>query len=121
MRLGERLKLEWDVADDVLRVPVPSLILQPLVENAIQHGIAATTAPGVLSIRAKREGGFLHLQVRDSGPGLPHGAERPNAGIGLANTAARLRAIYGEQHQFELVNNGGLTVNLRLPVGATPA
>jgi sensor histidine kinase YesM len=70
MRLGDRLHVEWDVAPDVLRLKVPSLLLQPLVENAIQHGIAPSNRSGTVQIRAQRDNGFLHLQVRDSGPGL---------------------------------------------------
>jgi two-component system LytT family sensor kinase len=120
MRLGNRLKLEWDIAEDVLELKVPSLVLQPLVENAIQHGIASSTQPGQLRIRAKREADFLHLQVRDSGPGLPAADGRLNAGIGLTNTEARLRTIYGEKHEFRLTNHDGLTVDLRLPITEKP-
>lgn len=123
MRLGDRLRVEWDIADDLLRVQVPSLVLQPLVENAIQHGIASSKEPGDLQIRARREDGFLHLQVRDSGPGLPRSGsgEPAHLGIGLTNTQARLRTIYGDQHDFELINNDGLTVNLRLPLARPSA
>jgi signal transduction histidine kinase len=116
MRLGDRLRVEWDVAQDVLCLKVPSLVLQPLVENAVQHGIAALNWPGELPIRAWRENGFLHLQVRDTGPGLPMPGEATNAGIGLSNTEARLRTIFGERHRFELINDNGLSVNLRLPL-----
>jgi len=116
MRLGDRLRVKWDVAQDVLCVAVPSLVLQPLVENAVQHGIAASNRPGELRISAKRENGFLHLQVRDTGPGLQLPSEATNAGIGLSNTEARLRTIFGERHKFELINDNGLSVNLRLPL-----
>jgi hypothetical protein len=116
MRLGDRLRVEWDIADELLNVQVPSLVLQPLVENAIQHGIASSNEPGDLRIRARREEGFLRLQVRDSGPGLPQPGEPAQLGIGLRNTQARLQTIYGDQHDFELINNDGLTVNLRLPI-----
>ena len=119
MRLGNRLKLEWDVAADVLDLKVPSLVLQPLVENAIQHGIASSTQPGELRIQAKRENGFLHLQVRDSGPGLPPRGGQPSSGIGLSNTETRLRTIYGDRHELRLTSENGLTVDLLLPV--TPA
>jgi sensor histidine kinase YesM len=115
MRLGNRLKLEWDLADDVLALKVPSLILQPLVENAVQHGIAASARPGELRICAKRENGFLLLQVRDSGPGLPRNPQT-NGGIGLSNTQARLRTIYGDRHEFRLTSKNGLTVDVRLPL-----
>lgn len=116
MRLGDRLRVEWDVGQDVLHVKVPSLVLQPLVENAIQHGIASSNRPGELRIRAQRENGFLHLQVRDTGPGLQPPSETTNAGIGLSNTAERLRTIFGNRHRFELINDNGLSVNLRLPL-----
>ena len=116
MRLGDRLRVEWDVADDLLGIQVPSLVLQPLVENAIQHGIASSNEPGKLRIHARREDGSLHLQVRDSGPGLPQSGESADLGIGLTNTQARLRTIYGDRHRFELINNDGLTVNMRLPL-----
>jgi hypothetical protein len=116
MRLGDRLRVIWEVAEDLLGFRVPSLLLQPLVENAIQHGISSSSKPGCLQIRARREGEFLHLQVRDSGPGLPASGQPTHPGIGLANTQARLRTIYGEQHHFELINHDGLTVNLRLPL-----
>jgi two-component system, LytTR family, sensor kinase len=118
MRLGDRLKLDWEIAGNVLSLKVPSLILQPLVENAIQHGLASSTEGGRLKIGAIRESGFLHLQVRDSGPGLNSSA-RSNSGIGLSNTEARLRTIYGDRHRFELISNGGLTVHLRLPVAVS--
>jgi signal transduction histidine kinase len=116
MRLGDRLRVEWDVARDVLDARVPSLVLQPLVENAIQHGIASSDRPGELHIHAKRENGFLHLQVRDSGPGLPQRNAPTSEGIGLSNTETRLRTIFGERHRFELINDHGLSVNLRLPL-----
>jgi hypothetical protein len=119
MRLGDRLRIEWDIADDALNVMVPTLILQPLVENAIQHGIAVLDRPGELRIRAARNNGCLHLQVRDTGSGLDpqNGAA---GGIGLSNTKARLRTLFGNRHRFELVNDHGLTVNLEIPI-ATPA
>ena len=117
MRLGDRLSVVWDVAPDVLGVKVPCLILQPLVENAIQHGIASSDQRGELRIRAQRANGFLHLQVHDSGPGLQQRGETVNDGIGLSNTEARLRTIFGEQHRFELINDNGLSVNMLLPIG----
>ncbi|MEO8428876.1 MAG: histidine kinase [Verrucomicrobiota bacterium] len=116
MHLGDRLRVVWDVAPDVLVVKVPSLILQPLVENAIQHGIAASDQPGELRIRAQLDNGFRHLHVSDSGPGLQQRTEALKAGIGLSNTEARLRTIFGEQHRFELINDNGLSANMRLPI-----
>ena len=115
MRLGERLRVEWDIANQALEVRVPSLILQPLVENAIQHGIAATSLPGTLTLRARREGEVLHVEVADSGPGLAPGAPARAQGIGLANTRARLQRLYGDRQLFELQHGAGLVVKLSMP------
>jgi two-component system LytT family sensor kinase len=114
MRLGDRLRVEWDVPGELLAARVPSLILQPLVENAIQHGIAPTSKPGVLTIRARREGQSLLLEVRDTGPGMTQGADRLR-GIGLSNTSARLQRLYGDRQKLELVGDDGLRVTVRIP------
>jgi signal transduction histidine kinase len=119
MRLGERLQVKWEIAPEALPVKVPSLILQPLIENAILHGVAATTRPGVLAIRAGCDDRYLHLQVRDTGPGLPQGS-KAHAGIGLSNTQTRLRRLYGSGQRFEFLNDNGLVVNIQIPL-ATPA
>lgn len=120
MRLGDRLRVEWEVDSAVLEAQVPSLVLQPLIENAIQHGIAALARSGRLAIRARRDAEYLHLQVQDTGPGLQ--AETvEKSGIGLANTEDRLKRLYGSRYQFELVNHQGLTVNVRIPFVMTNA
>jgi signal transduction histidine kinase len=116
MRLGSRLRIEWSIDPQVLNVPVPSLLLQPLVENAVQHGVGSASGAGTVQIQARRENGFLLLQVRDTGPGLEHGSRAANTGIGLANTRARLQTIFGDRHGFELVSDHGLAVNVRLPI-----
>jgi sensor histidine kinase YesM len=116
MRLGERLRVHWEVDGALAQVPVPSLILQPLVENAVQHGIAAASGPGTLHIGARREGDFLLLEVRDNGPG-PRGSTGAQ-GIGLANTRARLQRLYGERQGLEIQAGEGMTVRLRLPLRA---
>jgi two-component system, LytTR family, sensor kinase len=116
MRLGERLQVRWDVEAEALQERVPSLILQPLVENAIQHGIAPLTAMGSLTIRAWRERGCLCLQVRDTGPGLSGESSERGSGIGLSNTRARLEQLYGGRQSFELIGDNGLLVNVRLPL-----
>jgi two-component system LytT family sensor kinase len=118
MRLGERLRVNWDIAPNALQARVPSLVLQPLVENAIQHGIAAAAGPGTLSIAARLEGDSLLVEVRDNGPGLVRTTEQPQ-GIGLANTRARLQRLYGERQSFEFHAGEGLTVRLRIPVSGT--
>jgi hypothetical protein len=120
MRLGDRLHVQWEIAPDSLHALVPSMILQPLVENAIQHGIAPLKRPGKLWINTHCENGFLHLHVRDSGPGLNQAGKRDRVGIGLSNTKARLQRLYGEHQRFELRNNDGLEVNVRLPFSPAP-
>jgi signal transduction histidine kinase len=117
MRLGDRLRVEWDVPPELLPARVPSLVLQPLVENALQHGIAPTSRPGVLTIRARREEGSLLLEIRDTGPGLPRAAER-REGIGLTNTSARLKRLYGDRQSLELAGDDGLVVIVRIPFSA---
>ena len=115
MRLGERLRVIWDIQPEALDSRVPSLILQPLVENAIQHGIAAREGPGTLTVRARRADGQLQIEVADTGPGLTPGHPGRPQGIGLANTQARLRHLYGERQTFDLKNGEGLVVSLRIP------
>jgi hypothetical protein len=115
MRLGERLQVSWDIDETLGQARVPSLVLQPLVENAVQHGIAATRGPGTLSIAARREGEYLQLEVRDNGPGPRGDPAQRSQGIGLANTRARLQRLYGERQSFEILTGAGMAVRLRLP------
>jgi two-component system, LytTR family, sensor kinase len=116
MRLGDRLQVNWDIAPEALQTKVPSLILQPLVENAILHGVAPIAQPGALTIRATRDDKSLHLQVRDTGPGLPEETKPQRLGIGLSNTQARLHRLYGSKQRFELLNDHGLVVNIHIPL-----
>jgi signal transduction histidine kinase len=115
MRLGDRLQVTWDIAPEALQIKVPSLILQPLVENAILHGIAPVARPGTLAIRATCDAQFLHLQVRDTGPGLAEEIKTYSSGIGLSNTRARLQRLYGSRQQLELLSDNGLAVNIQIP------
>jgi signal transduction histidine kinase len=117
-RLGPRLTVTVDVDPETRDAAVPNLLLQPLVENAIRHGIAPRAEPGRIEIRAHREQDLLTLQVRDDGPGLANGsAARCKEGIGLANTRARLQQLYGPAHRFELRNGSGrgLEVTVAIP------
>ena len=123
-RFGERLAVRLDIAPDTLDALVPNLVLQPLVENAIRHGIEPRARPGQIDLRAWREDGKLKLEVRDNGVGLAP-CRQPKEGVGLSNTRARLEHLYGELHRFELGNapGGGLAVRLELPfhpAGPTP-
>lgn len=116
-RFGERLTVKLDVPPDLLDAPVPTLILQPLAENAIRHGIEPRAVPGVIELLARRGDGQLVLELRDNGAGLPQSGER-REGIGLANTRARLRQLHGAQAGLELRNReeGGVAVRVWLPV-----
>jgi signal transduction histidine kinase len=120
-RFRERLHVALDIDPAALPLEVPNLILQPLVENAIKHGIDPRPSPGRVEITARRDGPLLRLIVRDDGPGAP---ARPEAsegtGVGLRNTRARLQHLYPDRHRFVHGNarEGGFEVAIDLP--ATP-
>ena len=118
VRFPDRLRVEVDVGPDVMVALVPSMILQPLVENAIRHGIAPRAAGGRVDVRAVREGETLRLTVSDDGLGAaakPSGEAR--SGVGLANTRARLQHLYGEGHEMHAgpVEAGGYLVTIDIP------
>ncbi|MFQ5568310.1 MAG: sensor histidine kinase [Rhodothermales bacterium] len=116
IRFGERLRVQMHIDPGTLHARVPNLVLQPLVENAVRHGIAPRASAGVIEIQAERENGFLRLEVRDDGPGLPD-EESVEQGVGLSTTRARLRHLYGAAQGVTLGNaeGGGAVVTLRLP------
>jgi len=105
-RFHDRLKVRMDVPPDLLGVYVPSLVLQPLVENAIKHGISVDSAAGRLEIAAQRNNGRVSLRVRDDGPGLAPGS-RLRFGVGLTNVQSRLKQLYGEESSLELTRGDG--------------
>lgn len=115
VRFSDRLQTRIEVDAASRRAAAPQFILQPLVENAIRHGIARRTDTGLLEISAQRDGDTLVLTVRDNGPGL--GPAAPASGVGLVNTRARLAAIYGDRASLEIANaaGGGAVVTIRLP------
>lgn len=121
LRFGERMVVERRVAAESLDALVPSMILQPVVENAVVHGVAARCGEARISIESRRVNNMLHLQITDNGPGFSAGATR-GLGIGLGNTRARLAQIYGAAYGLELGNatEGGAIVTITLPfVAAT--
>lgn len=115
--MGRRLEVVWKIEPETLDALVPNLILQPLVENAVQHGIAPLEEGGQIEISSQRLDGQLLLQVRDNGRGLATDEIKPG-GVGLSNTQARLKNLYGDAHRFKisaLANGGGTSINLEIP------
>jgi LytS/YehU family sensor histidine kinase len=125
VRFGEQLQLFVDVTPQAEQALVPSLLLQPLVENSIKYAIAQSAGGGCIAINAEVDGDALVLSVADDGPGLDLSSDRNNAaggGVGLLNCRERLRALYGKRQSFRLSNTEphGLTVTLRLPLRHAP-
>ena len=115
-RFGERLTVRQEIDPATLDALVPNLLLQPLVENALEHGLAPRARAGQVTLRAVTRDGALELEVADNGVGLPADG-RFTPGIGLANTRARLDQLYGAGHRFILANapGGGVVVSIRIP------
>jgi LytS/YehU family sensor histidine kinase len=114
-RFGDRLSIEVHADDATRRALVPFFVLQPLVENAIHHGISSHAGAGKVEIGARRDADCLLLTVTDDGPGIvTTDAQR---GIGLANTKARLEELYGASHRLELgrPDEGGFQVSVSIP------
>jgi two-component system LytT family sensor kinase len=126
IRFGDRLAVELDIAAETTGAKVPNLILQPIVENAIRHGVSQGEEHGRIEILARRVNGTLHLRVADNGPGLNGSqgmSDTFDGGLGLANTRARLRNLYGSAHRFELTDapGSGLVVTMEIPFEIAPA
>jgi sensor histidine kinase YesM len=117
IRFSDRLMVDRHVSAECLSAVVPPLILQPLVENALIHGIAPRSTPGRVIVSAHREGDRLVLAVTDDGLGLRETVPSQGAGVGLANIRARLDAIHGNAASLELapVREGGLRATIALP------
>jgi two-component system LytT family sensor kinase len=117
IRFEERLNIVLDIAPETLDALVPSLLLQPLVENAVRHGIARLSAGGTLWITAIREGNNLCVRIRDNGPGLAVPSGTSGTGLGIRTTRERLQTLYGDDQSFEIgpAPSGGVKVCIRLP------
>jgi LytS/YehU family sensor histidine kinase len=117
LRFGNRLKLDWRVDDASLGALVPSLLLQPLIENALKYAIAPSERGGTLHLGGRVIGGRLLLHVADDGPGLPDATMIGNGrGVGLRNTRERLQVLYGDRARFGAVNTKpGLRIDIELP------
>ena len=116
-RFADRLVVRWDIQPESLDTLVPNLILQPLVENAIKHGVAKKSGPGHIDISARREGDKLRMEVRDDGVGLSEDALTAlQKGIGVSTTRARLQHLFGADYRFEFHRQReGLSVVVVLP------
>lgn len=118
LRVGHDIALTVSIAEDVSAALVPSWILQPLVENAVRHGLRARRGPGALHIAASGVAGTLVIEIRDNGVGLsPDWESRMSMGYGLANSRARLAQLYGAQGMLDIASatGGGTVVTLTLP------
>ena len=120
VRMGPRLAIQFDLPEDLRALPVPPLLLQPLVENAIRHGLEPKVDGGRLHVGARAEGGNLVLVVRDTGVGGTGAATSAGAGYGLAHVRERLAVLYGDRAGFTLEPaddaEGGTRAELRLPI-----
>jgi two-component sensor histidine kinase len=126
VRFSDRLTVRMEIEPETLDALVPNLILQPLVENAIRHGISPKETAGVIVINSYRDDRMLRIRVCDDGPGLQSGWRMEESeGIGLANTCERLKYLYGAEHRFDLSNGagGGMIAAIAVPfrVGYEPA
>jgi signal transduction histidine kinase len=116
-RFGDRLLIHKEIDPATLDALVPNLVLQPLVENAIRHGVEPHAKRGEICLCARSDNGLLHLEVRDNGSGLLMENGPLEEGVGLTNTRARLGELYGAAYKFEFRNapKGGLIVHLAIP------
>lgn len=126
VRFQDRLSIEFDIDDDAKTALVPSLILQPLIENAIKYAIAPSIDGGTITVCAKVIGQRLVLALKDTGPGLDdinHIVSQSGSGVGITNTKERLLQIYGEDHEFRLENlePSGLGIYIQVPKEKTDA
>ena len=114
-RMGDRLRVAWDVDRGTLGTAVPPLVIQTLVENAVQHGVAPSRSGGTVAVAVRREAGAVRVSVRDDGVGVPDGAVEP--GVGLANADERLRLLFGDGAGLQLAAgpDGGFEAAFQIP------
>ena len=118
LRFGDKLRLEYAIDGPTLEALVPSLLLQPLVENSLKYAVSAREEGGSIRIEGRARGAMLEVSVIDDGPGLRDGApSNERRGVGLRNTRERLAVLYGEHHRFAVLNSHpGLRVDMALPL-----
>jgi len=118
VRFGERLRLSWDVRPETLDAAVPHMLLQPLLENAIKHGLEVDSSAGSILLAARRTGDELELSIHNDGPGFGTDSPRRGAGVGITNTRARLKQLYGTRQSLAIVSTAdakGTRVTIRMP------
>jgi hypothetical protein len=117
MRFAERLQVTIDVSTELFPAQVPSLILQPMVENAVKHGIAKRVQGGTIRIAALRSNGRLTLSVYNDGPSLPAEWEKTRSGVGISNVRTRLQSLYAGEFELSIKNQdpGGVEVSVSVP------
>lgn len=122
-RFADRLQYSVDVPADLLPAQVPSLILQPMVENAVKHGIAKRVQGGAIRIAASRSNGTLNLRVYNDGPSLPAGFNENQPGIGILNVKSRLQSLYGDAFEWSMRNQepGGVETSISVPFVISPS
>ena len=118
MRFSDKLRVTFDIPDRLAQAMVPSFLMQPLLENAIKHGLRGVRKTGIIEVRAAEEDHRLAIAVADNGVGPPADASQMKVGIGLGSIGERLSRMYGEQHQFSIrpVSEGGTEVRLVIPL-----
>ena len=118
IRFQDRLTVKFDIDPETLDTPVPRMILQPLVENAIKHGIGPRSGQGLVQVSAKKQDKGIWIEVRDNGVGLSRNARaRFTNGVGLSNTRARLQYLYGDEHRLDFAEgDAGLSVQMLIPL-----
>jgi two-component system, LytTR family, sensor kinase len=123
VRFAERLQVSVDVPAELFPAQVPSLILQPMVENAVKHGIAKRVQGGAIRIAASRSNGTITLSVYNDGPSLLVDWEKTSSGVGISNVRTRLRGLYGDEFELSLQNEavGGVRASVSLPFTFAPA
>jgi two-component system, LytTR family, sensor kinase len=123
VRFEDRLRVVFDVAPETLDALVPHLLLQPLVENAVRHGISKRSANGEIRVAVNQDGGSLYLRVRDNGPGIAEYRDsQTKTGLGLRATRERLHTLYGDEQNMEIRSapGGGVEVELQIPFRSEP-
>jgi two-component sensor histidine kinase len=115
-RFSDRMRIQTDIDEASRDLAVPPLLLQPLVENAVRHGIAVSSAAGRIAVTSRREGDRLHICIEDDGPGMNAGTVGRGSGTGLRNTRERLAQMFGADQRIDITSNtSGTTVRITMP------